>query len=699
MLKKLFCLFSTGLACLFAQSYVGPRCEPIPEVQKIVQEVWRDTTRPMPGRLDWQAAQWERWLEKYPRETVLHRRYYLLFRDDIPEKVEGIRRQYLERAEKNPKDIQAVYMAGLVLEGVDTPKAIETLERAVKLDPSFGWSYLTLAYLYGRGKSQDKLKAAENMAAYVKACPQNLESFSLSMLNQYGTPETMVSAARSIRVRLEKETDPKTLQSFSDLWGLEFKTTPVAEHSKQRERVAADLGRLERLNPKPDAEWLAFLVDGMKQSGAAKDVPAVEDRIVREFPASFQAFRIVMQRWDAGHPRPKPTDATEVWDRFTKDHTAAVERWMKQFPDQETTFLSMLLDDTTALPPVDPVRLRELGDRLIRTVDVKYGLSATPRIQVSTRAYLRYRVDPARAGELLESARPLMLKERARQLQTDNLLDSDRTEIAAWHDSTELTWAGAMATAYRRAGMGSRAAPLRSLAEAVQPAKPEVKVQRFAALAEIAAAEGKYTDALALYKAALDTRPKAPPVRGRSDDQLLEQAREIWALSGGKDALWALWSKPPERAGREITDSRWEQPRKPLPQFELSDLRGHTWTPQTLEGKTLLINIWATWCGPCMAELPHLQKLYEQTKDRSDVAIFSLNVDDEVGLVEPFMKENSYSFPVLLAASYVNRVVNSLGIPQNWIVDKAGVWQWQQLGYDSDPDWERSMLEKIGTIK
>jgi len=687
-------VFCLGAVCLSAQSNMGPRCEPIPEVGKALQEVWNDETHPMPGRLEWQSEQSKRLIEKYPREVALHRRYFLLYRQNIPEKVDQIRQQYLAQAEKNPQDALAVFMAGLALENVDTPKAIETMERAIKLDPGLGWSYLVLAYLYAYGKVPDKARAAEIMTVYVKRCPQNLEGWSLGMVNHLGTLASLELAAKSIRERLEATSDPQTIESFPELWGLEFKTIPVAEHPKERERVAADLKRLENLNPKPDPEWIELLIDAMKQSGKAKDVPAVEDRIVREFSGSLQAFRIVVRRWDEARPRPKPADSAETWDTYTKAHMEAVNGWMKQFPDQEMYGISNLFADTEALPNPDPARLRELGDRFVRLIDVKYGASATARTQVAG-TYLRYGIDPVRAVELLESARPLMLKDRALQ-QRDNLSDTERTDLENWRDSTDLDWAGAMAAAFRRAGMGVKAAPLRAQVEAVKPTKPEMKARRFAALAEISAAEGKYTDALTLIKAALDTRPSAPPLlRGRPNDQLLEQAHDIWMLSGGSAELWAMWSKPPEHAALEIADFRWEQPRKPLPPFELTDLGGRKWSLKALEGKTLFINLWATWCGPCKAELPFFQKLYDDTKDRSDVAVLSFNMDDEVGLVEPFMKEQNLSFPALPAASYVNQVVDLLGIPQNWIVDRAGVWQWQQLGYGGDPDWEKSMLEKI----
>jgi thiol-disulfide isomerase/thioredoxin len=150
---------------------------------------------------------------------------------------------------------------------------------------------------------------------------------------------------------------------------------------------------------------------------------------------------------------------------------------------------------------------------------------------------------------------------------------------------------------------------------------------------------------------------------------------------------------------QELADGRWERPNKDLQPFELTDLSGASWGLKRLEGKTLLINVWATWCGPCQAELPHFQKLYEKLKSRNDVTVFTLNVDEELGKVEPFLKEKGYTFPVLPAYAYVNQLIESLGIPQNWVVGKNGKWEWQQLGFDAfESNWEATMEAKIDSV-
>lgn len=141
---------------------------------------------------------------------------------------------------------------------------------------------------------------------------------------------------------------------------------------------------------------------------------------------------------------------------------------------------------------------------------------------------------------------------------------------------------------------------------------------------------------------------------------------------------------------------------KPIPAFELPDLTGKTWRLKDLNGKMLLINVWATWCGPCQAELPHLQKLYEKIiKDRSDLQLLTFNIDEDLGLVAPYMKEKGYTFPVLPAYSTVVTLLDGFAIPQNWIVDERGTWRWRQIGWDegSDSDFEKDMLKQLESAK
>jgi thiol-disulfide isomerase/thioredoxin len=92
-----------------------------------------------------------------------------------------------------------------------------------------------------------------------------------------------------------------------------------------------------------------------------------------------------------------------------------------------------------------------------------------------------------------------------------------------------------------------------------------------------------------------------------------------------------------------------------------------------LKGKTTFLNFWASWCGYCREELPRLEKLEEKYRDRPEIQFLTLNIDDNPGMIEPFMAEKKLSLIVLPAYSYVSDTLKVSVFPQNWIVDAAGV--------------------------
>jgi hypothetical protein len=97
--------------------------------------------------------------------------------------------------------------------------------------------------------------------------------------------------------------------------------------------------------------------------------------------------------------------------------------------------------------------------------------------------------------------------------------------------------------------------------------------------------------------------------------------------------------------------------------------------------------------------LPRFQKLYEKYKNRSDVLFLSMNMDENPGLVEPFMKEHKLTFPVVPAYAYIHDSLHIFGIPQNWIVDGTGTVRLKGIGYDATEKWEQGMTSAIETNK
>ena len=226
--------------------------------------------------------------------------------------------------------------------------------------------------------------------------------------------------------------------------------------------------------------------------------------------------------------------------------------------------------------------------------------------------------------------------------------------------------------------------------------------ERLGSLTEM---EGRGMDALVFYQNALVVRPQ--PRKGmprRPKDELAEKARLLWKQHGGTDEGWQAWLSRKELGapveGSPDLLSLWTRLKKPLPDFELTDLGGNKWTPSDLKGKVTFANVWATWCEPCRVEMPHVEKLYEKFKDRKDVLVLTFNIDDNIGLIEPCLKKGGYSFPVLPAKSLVDAVFPSLGIPQNWIIDTNGVLQVMQRGFGpSGEKWTGQMLEAIEKVR
>jgi hypothetical protein len=97
--------------------------------------------------------------------------------------------------------------------------------------------------------------------------------------------------------------------------------------------------------------------------------------------------------------------------------------------------------------------------------------------------------------------------------------------------------------------------------------------------------------------------------------------------------------------------------------------------------------------------LPRLQKLVDQYKNRTDVQFITLNMDENPGVIEPFLKEHQLAVTVIPAYSYVTETLKVNGIPQNWIVDSGGVIRLKGVGYDSTEKWETGMRDAIEKVK
>lgn len=87
------------------------------------------------------------------------------------------------------------------------------------------------------------------------------------------------------------------------------------------------------------------------------------------------------------------------------------------------------------------------------------------------------------------------------------------------------------------------------------------------------------------------------------------------------------------------------------------------------KGKVVLINFWATWCPPCIAEMPSLQSLYN---DYNDKVVFLFVTSDYYSEINPFLEKNNYTFKVYRAASKYPKDFDISTIPRTFLIDKNG---------------------------
>jgi thiol-disulfide isomerase/thioredoxin len=632
---------------------------------------------------------------KYPAAFEIQSQRISLYRWNLREAWPGVREFYVKRAEQNPGDPLALTLAATALHRTDTPRAIELLTKAREIPPGFPWAALRLAEIYQAGKFEDKDKARANFDAYASACAERLSRSADWVMSKVADTQMQAAIAKRLRARLDAESSPDP-GDYEILWSLEFRSRPPAEHPELRKQVSKDVERL--LASKPDKRFMGSLLAGVKQSGASKEaVTAFEDRVLTEAPESYSAYSIASDRMKKEHKEPEDHKDVAAWEAWKQANRAALKQWTAQLTEAtwlEDSYMAALIEagelkDKEAIAAVEKSMQKDL---------LRNGPTFWTYANAASRL-LKKGWQPAKAYDWLEKAWPLAEREDRASLEDDTLTDERRKEI-----TDEVGTRGYVASDYLRAmklaGRKNLPASVRAYVEGPMPAKKADWTTRYRALAWLASVDGREADALAYFQQALFTREKAPQFfRGKLEDIQLDEAKMAFLKTGGTEKAFALWSKPSGKT-QELAEGRWEKPKKTLPSFDLADISGKTWKLKQLEGKAVLINLWATWCGPCRSELPFLQKLYEKTRDRADIQVISFNVDEDLGLVEPYMKEQGFTFPALIAFGLIRGIFDGYGIPQNWLVDPRGDWIATQIGFDSaDTDWANSMLKRLDSAK
>src|SRR5579871_4151868 len=119
----------------------------------------------------------------------------------------------------------------------------------------------------------------------------------------------------------------------------------------------------------------------------------------------------------------------------------------------------------------------------------------------------------------------------------------------------------------------------------------------------------------------------------------------------------------------------------PAPAFTLTALAGGQETLSQFKGQVVLVNFWATWCGPCQQEMPLLDQMYKKYKP-AGFTLIGINVDKEAPPVKELLARKPVSFPVLLdPANQVSKAYHVNEMPSTVIIDRKGQIRYVHRGY------------------
>ena len=657
-----------------------PSCRPDPELSEAFETLqWDDECDyldPCGGEL---VARAEALLEEHPDAVHLHRTYQNLIRawshPDSAEAAERMAERYQKRVEEQPDDALGHYLLGRSLYG--DPEAVVSMERAVALDPTFPWGQLGLATMWIRGEDEIEPSRIQGaLATFEEACPRNLHV--LQQSRSIDDEDFWRPRLPRYREILRSSHEPEDFIRYRALWSLDFKLADFSEHDAIRQQVRDDLDHLASLQRMDDEVWWSTRKHGTEMLGDPEALTTLEDAQVAQLPCSSTAVKRRLEPWNFG---PEETPDEEK----LRASLAESDGWLELCPNELRTGLlrfthfRLLLDQAD----VDDDRILEEVDRVLGTWEVNKGrarMQASPYIQAAI-LLLDRGLDIDRAAELIDleadqvgdhnfvsESIPETIRERIVQgrLSTSIGLDGQRLRVALARQDFERA----------REHLASAETTLAELRERVDGDASKTVQSEARILGDrgrLAEAEGRRLDALLLYRRAESLDPQDDPTF------VSERAASLWQeLGGSEEGRRLLEADAPEI--EVAAHSRWEDHDQPMPEFEVADLAGGTWRRDDLLGTTTLVNFWATWCAPCRTELPHLKDLSDRLAEHEDVQVVTFNLDDNPGLIQPFVDSESLELPVILA-SPARDALDVPGLPTNWIVDREGVIRHRQTGF------------------
>ena len=673
-------------------------------------------------------------LEQTPDDLNLQLTYQQMHENwpgpDRP-RMEKLRREMGQALAERPDDPQVRFLHARTQ---PSGESSEGLRRAADELPDSPWPLLDLAYLEAvSGEHQDPASSDPHLERFLELCPIP-PAWALAYGHVgLGSSELWQRHLPRLRTVVEAMPPFERLAGFYHLWAIEGRSLPLDAQKARRLQPLDDLAVMEAPGLEDTAAYWLRRREAYQRVGDDAGVESSVDEMATRFPCTGLGILARNGRWDQQHDgvlaAARKALLTQNPIPASPELYAATGGWSESCGDgpggdlgaAELRFaagLGLLAaaaagDGNVAAP--SPESLWTDAERWIALWEARREVAdalRSPYLPIA-RHLLDQGLDADRAVTLIdqEAEHRAWVRENSEDDGHLAQIFADQRRMGSLHQGLDLNlellraltaaerWSRAMATVEESTRL---LADLQSMAEGEGPTTARARqlahrlaVRLWTGRATLARALDRPLDALAFtLRAEALTDPE---VAGSAPGSL-----DAWRDLGGSEQGWrALVATVADQgSGGDRADVRgWETLDRPLDDFDLEDIGGERWRRADLAGQTVLFNVWATWCAPCLEELPLVQKLHERFADDPEVMVVSLNIDREIGRVGPFLEREGYTFPTLLGDDYFQRLLptTELSVPQTWLVDGEHVLRQRQRGFEmgSAEGLENEIVERL----
>jgi thiol-disulfide isomerase/thioredoxin len=643
-------------------------------------------------------------LNTAPNDVFLHEAYQHLRIGDMEADRSPVIEEYEKLLAQHPDDPVYLYLAASAQFGRNTTQSISRLERAIERSPSFGLPQLLLAQIYSAWSRSDPAKVKQRLDRFESVCPESVRAF--PTLRWSKDTALVAQVAARIRRNLKNRTDSEALAAYSILWGLEAAQRKSDEQAENVARLKQDVARLLAPEVPRNSAWLSTLQSiRFLQDGVDEYARAARREIAARYPNSDSAITEAFLK--ARNPNPYPNNGTpeQVGAYWRKEWQSSLPL-ARRFPGSLSiagTAARSIARDPSATPAEihgaiglflaaaksDPDGMRTLPPQPIEIAQVLAGrgiVEDIPDLVFAGFSAVERGFSPNHANDVFGDSADGLRKQR---------------------DHMNFWGYNALCEAYVRLG---RLASVKDLLiqqddilNRLRPADSAPTGDKFRFAEDealfwylkglFAEAERRKADALINYRNSISTFPPRRPSPDRRD-QVMHSAQRLWKELGGTAQGWNDWAAHSPLRNFDAGSGAGNAWSKLPVDLTFSDVLGRQYHPKDLATKTTLVTLWASWCGPCRAELPYFEKLYRQFQSRDDVVLLAFNVDDDIAYMNKALAELKLSIPSVYAAPSVYSMLAQMAIPANWLLTPTKT---ELLYIDAPtlPEWQAKIAQAL----